>query len=129
MLDTVRSLLDETPDDEFSIGFLLARLRPLSRRWYVIQTEFTLLALRNEEARVVFREHRADFEDQMVSVIADVLDRLGRVPEVPIKQLTESFDRSLPARAVPGGTRDGHARRRRADRNRVAAAADGPFAR
>ena len=24
----------------------------------------------------------------MVSVIADVLDRLGRVPEVPIKQLT-----------------------------------------
>ena len=90
MLDTVRSLLDETPDDEFSIGLLLARLRPLSRSWYVIQTEFTLLALRNEEARVVFREHRADFEDQMVYVIADVLDRLGRVPEVPIKQLTES---------------------------------------
>ena len=54
MLDTVRSLLDETPDDEFSIGLLLARLRPLSRSWYVIQTEFTLLALRNEEARVVF---------------------------------------------------------------------------
>ena len=38
----------------------------------------------------MFREHRADFEDQMVAVIADVLDRLGRVPEVPIKQLTES---------------------------------------
>ena len=33
MLDTVRSLLDETPDDELSIGFLLARLRPLSRGW------------------------------------------------------------------------------------------------
>ena len=26
----------------------------------------------------------------MVSVIADVLDRLGRVPAVPIEQLTES---------------------------------------
>lgn len=90
MLDRVRELLDETPDDEFSIGLLLARLRPLSRRWYVIQTEFTLLALRSEEARVVFREHRAVFEDQMVAVIADVLDRLGRVPAVPIKQLTES---------------------------------------
>jgi AcrR family transcriptional regulator len=90
MLDTVRTLLDETPDVEFSIGLILARLRPLSRRWYVIQTEFTLLALRSEEARVVFREQRAVFEDQMVAVIADVLDRLGRVPEVPIKQLTES---------------------------------------
>jgi len=90
MLDTVRTLLDETPDEEFSIGFLLGRLRPMSQKWYVIQTEFTLLALRNEEARIIFREHRELFEDQMVSVIADVLDRLGRVPAVPIKQLTES---------------------------------------
>ena len=90
MLDTVRTLLDETPDEEFSIGLLLGRLRPMSQRWYVIQTEFTLLALRNEEARIIFREHRELFEDQMVSVIADVLDRLGRVPAVPIKQLTES---------------------------------------
>jgi AcrR family transcriptional regulator len=90
MLDTVRTLLDETPDEEFSIGLLLARLRPISQKWYVIQTEFTLLALRNEEARIIFREHRELFEDQMVSVIADVLDRLGRVPAVPIKQLTES---------------------------------------
>jgi len=90
MLDTVRTLLDETPDEEFSIGLLLGRLRPISQKWYVIQTEFTLLALRNEEARIIFREHRELFEDQMVSVIADVLDRLGRVPAVPIKQLTES---------------------------------------
>ena len=52
------------------------------------------MALRNEEARVVFLEHRADFEDQMVSVIADVLDRLARVPEVPIKQLTATVLRS-----------------------------------
>ncbi len=90
MLATVRTLLDETPDEEFSIGLLLGRLRPISQKWYVIQTEFTLLALRNEEARIIFREHRELFEDQMVSVIADVLDRLGRVPAVPIKQLTES---------------------------------------
>ena len=122
MLDTVRTLLDETPDDEFSIGLLLARLRPLSRSWYVIQTEFTLLALRSEEARVVFREHRADFEDQMVSVIADVLDRLGTGSGGADQAADRERDRALPARPVPGGPRDGHARRRRADRHRAAAA-------
>ena len=92
MLDTVRdpARRDAGRGVSDSIGLLLGRLRPISQKWYVIQTEFTLLALRNEEARIIFREHRELFEDQMVSVIADVLDRLGRVPAVPIKQLTES---------------------------------------
>jgi AcrR family transcriptional regulator len=90
MLAIVREVVDQTPEGEFSIGLVLERLRPISARWYVIQAEFTLLALRSEEARALFQEHRAMFEDQMVGVIADLVARLGRVPTVPLAQLTET---------------------------------------
>ena len=90
MIAIVREVVDEAPEEEFSIGLVLERLRPLSSRWFVIQTEFTLLALRNEEARELFREHRAMFEEQMVGLISDLVARLGRVPTVPLEQLTET---------------------------------------
>ena len=90
MIDTVRAVIDGTTDEEFSIGLILDRLRPLSQRWHVIQTEFTLLALRSEEARAIFRQHHALFEDQMCSLIVDMLDRLGRAPAIPISQLAET---------------------------------------
>ena len=50
MLAIVREVVDEAPEEEFSIGLVLERLRPISSRWFVIQAEFTLLALRNQEA-------------------------------------------------------------------------------
>jgi AcrR family transcriptional regulator len=90
MLAIVREVVDEAPEEEFSIGLVLERLRPISSRWYVIQTEFTLLALRNEEARALFQDHRAMFEEQMVTLIGDLVARLGRVPTVPLEQLTET---------------------------------------
>jgi AcrR family transcriptional regulator len=90
MLAIVREVVDEAPEEEFSIGLVLERLRPLSARWFVIQAEFTLLALRNEEARTLFQGHRALFEEQMVGLIGDLVARLGRVPTVPLEQLTET---------------------------------------
>ncbi len=90
MIDTVRTVIDETSDEEFSIGLILERLGPTAQRWHVIQTEFTLLALRSEEARATFVEHHDLFEDQMVTLIRDVLDRLGREPTIAIKQLSET---------------------------------------
>jgi AcrR family transcriptional regulator len=90
MLAIVREVVDEASEEEFSIGLVLERLRPLSGRWFVIQTEFTLLALRNQEARELFQDHRAMFEEQMVGLIGDVVRRLGRVPTVPLEQLTET---------------------------------------
>jgi AcrR family transcriptional regulator len=90
MLAIVREVVDEAPEEEFSIGLVLERLGPISSRWFVIQTEFTLLALRNEEARTLFREHRAMFEEQMVGLIGDLVARLGRVPTVPLEQLSET---------------------------------------
>ncbi len=93
MLEIVRGVVDSVPESEFtldSIGLILDALNPVGRRWYIIQTEFTLLALRNEEARVVLQEHRAQFEAQMVEVIGDVVARLGRTPTLPMEQLTET---------------------------------------
>jgi len=93
MLEVVREVIDSIPEEEFSldsVGLILESLNPIARRWYVIQTEFTLLALRNEEARRVFQEHRQQFESQMVGVIGDVMRLLGRVPSIPLKQLTET---------------------------------------
>jgi AcrR family transcriptional regulator len=93
MLSVVREVIDSIPEQEFSldsVGLILESLNPIARRWYVIQTEFTLLALRNEEARRVFQEHRQQFESQMVGVIGDVMRLLGREPSIPLKQLTET---------------------------------------
>ena len=90
MLAIVREVVDEASEEEFSVGLVLERLRPISSQWYVIQTEFTLLALRNKEARELFQDHRAMFEEQMVGLIGDVVRRLGRVPTVPLEQLTET---------------------------------------
>jgi AcrR family transcriptional regulator len=93
MLEVVREVIDSIPEEEFSldsVGLILESLNPVARRWYVIQTEFTLLALRNEEARRVFQEHRQQFESQMVGVIGDVMRLLGREPSIPLKQLTET---------------------------------------
>jgi AcrR family transcriptional regulator len=93
MLAVVRDVIDSIPEDEFSpdsIGLILDSLHPLGQRWYVIQSEFTLLALRNEEARAVYRQHREQFQSQMVDVIGDVVRLLGREPLIPLEQLAET---------------------------------------
>jgi hypothetical protein len=95
---------------------VINRLRPMGHRWYVLQAEFTLLALRSEQARTILRKHREQFEDQIV----EVRDRLGQVPELPIKQLTDRHD-AVPARADAGVAGHRHPRHGRAHRHRAAA--------
>lgn len=93
MLAVVREVIASIPEDEFSlesVGLILESLHPLGRRWYLIQTEFTLLAARNADARAVFRAHRERFASQMVEVIGDVVGLLGREPTVPLEQLAET---------------------------------------
>lgn len=93
MLGTVREAVDAVPPGEFtldSLGLILRNLLPLGRTWYLIQTEFTLLALRNEEARTVFVDHHHLFQHEMEELIADVIARLGRQPTVPVENLTET---------------------------------------
>lgn len=93
MLAVVREVIDAVPEGEFSLeslGLVFERLKPIGQRWFVIQAEFTLLAVRSESAHEVFWEHRQRFETQMVELIGDVLDRLGREPVLPLQQTTET---------------------------------------
>ena len=94
MLATVRETVDAIPDAEFSldsIGRILDSLRPFGRDWYLIQAEFTLLAVRNEKAREVFTEHHRQFEQEMQELVTHTVARLGRVPTVPAQQLAETL--------------------------------------
>ena len=93
MMATVRETIDAIPADEFSpasMGLILDSLLPFGRTWYLIQSEFTLLALRSEEARDVFADHHRRFEEEMEELIGDIISRLDREPTIPLRQLTET---------------------------------------
>lgn len=93
MLATVRGVIESVPEGEFSfesLRLVLESLHPFGRQWYLIQTEFVLLALRNEEARAVFAEHSHRFHAELVDVIGDIIARLGRSPTIPLEQMTET---------------------------------------
>jgi signal transduction histidine kinase len=92
-LETVRERIDAIPASDFSIEALapvLDGLLPMSRTWYLIQSEFALLALRSEKAREVFVEHHRTLEGEMEALIGDVVTRLGRTPVLPLDQLTDT---------------------------------------
>jgi AcrR family transcriptional regulator len=93
MLAAVRGAIEAVPPGEFSLeslGGILESLHPFGRQWYLIHTEFVLLALRNEEARQVLDQHSRSFRTELVDVIGDVLARLDRRATIPLDQVTET---------------------------------------
>jgi AcrR family transcriptional regulator len=93
MLAAVRAAIESVPAGEFSldsIGVILESLHPFGRQWYLIHTEFVLLALRNNEARQVLADHSTRLRSELVEVIGDVLGRLEREPTIPLDQVTET---------------------------------------
>lgn len=93
MLAAVRGAIESVPQGEFSLeslGVILESLHPFRRHWYLIHTEFLLLALRNEEARAVLAAHSQRFRGELVEVIGDVLERLERRATIPLDQVTEA---------------------------------------
>ncbi|HEU4513227.1 MAG TPA: helix-turn-helix domain-containing protein [Nocardioidaceae bacterium] len=93
MLAAVRQAIESVPEGSFSldsIGVILESLNPFGRQWYLIHTEFVLLALRNEEARAVLADHSRRFRAELVEVIGDVLARLERRATIPLEQVTET---------------------------------------
>lgn len=94
MLSAVRQAIQSVPEGSFSldsIGVILESLNPFGRQWYLIHTEFVLLALRNEEAREVLADHSRRFRAELVEVIGDVLARLERRATIPLDQVTETL--------------------------------------
>jgi len=93
MLAAVRVAIESIPEGEFSLaslGTVFESVHPFGRQWYLIHTEFVLLALRNSEAREVLGEHSRRFSAELVDVIGDVLARLDRRAAIPLDQVTET---------------------------------------
>lgn len=94
MVATVREVIASIPEEEFSldsVGVVLDSVHPMGRRWYLVQSEFVLFALRNRHAREVLAEHSRGLRHELVEVLRDVFHRLGRVPVVPLEQVTEAM--------------------------------------
>ena len=94
MLDEVNQVVDETPEGEFhlsSIDQLFAALEPLGPRWFRLHQEFTLLAVRDEEARHLFLAHVEEFEGRMQALFSRILGLLGREPISDIASLSEAL--------------------------------------
>lgn len=79
--------LDDMPD---LMEVVREALHPYGRQWYVLQTEYSLLALRSEEARAGFVRHRRRFRRQLGELLVEVLGACGRRPSVPPDELAES---------------------------------------
>lgn len=92
MLDVAREAIEAVPEGEFtleSIGRVLDATRRYGRQWYMLQAEFRLLALRDEQAREVLADFSRRLRADLVEVIDDALTRLGRTPVLPLDQLAE----------------------------------------
>lgn len=90
MVRLVREEVESSPEelDLGIVGAVLERLRPLARRWYLLQTEFLLHALRDEEGGRRYLEQTDRFDAELADVIRAALRRLGRRATVPIEQIT-----------------------------------------
>jgi len=115
LLEIVSEVTESVPEGEFtmdSLGLILNAIAPLGQRFFVLQTEFTLLALRNEAARTIFRNHRDRLDGQMQQAIADVLHRLGREPTASIELVSETtvalYLHSLGQEGLGFGSLDSH---------------------
>lgn len=94
LLAVVREVVESIPEHEFtldSVSRVFEALAPAGRGWYVIQTEFTLLALRDESARQRLQAQRSRLEGEIREVISDGVHRLGRVPTDSIEQVAETI--------------------------------------
>lgn len=92
MLVAVREAIDDIPAEEFSLDSMravLGAVHPFGRRWFLIHNEFTLLAVRDAEARRRYVTHGDRLQLEMVDLVARVLTLLGREPVISVEHLTD----------------------------------------
>jgi AcrR family transcriptional regulator len=92
VVDRLRQAVDELKQaqDPDPVRALIARTSELDdteRRWYILSTEFTLHAIRNPETARVLTEHDRRLREEIVGLLGEVFDRLGRRPTVPLDSL------------------------------------------
>lgn len=91
MLAAVNEAIDAIPPGEFSLDSLrevLDALHGFGRPWFLIQTEFTLLAVRDPEARAHYAAHGDRVQQTIETFVRRVLGLLGREPVISVQHLT-----------------------------------------
>ncbi len=94
MIRLVGGVLDQAPAEDFDLGSLetlFTALEPYGQRWFRLHQEFTLLAVRDPQARALFLGHVADFEGPMQELFGQILDLLGREPLTDLAQISEAL--------------------------------------
>lgn len=92
MLGEVTAAVDAVPPDSFdldSVGVVFAALTPFGRRYFPLNQEFTLLAVRDPAARDRFAGHVAAFERRIEELVTRVLQLLGRRAVVSDAQVSD----------------------------------------
>lgn len=90
MIAAVAEEISAVPAEDFtfdSVGRVFEALRPYGRRWFLIHSEFTLLAVRDEEARHRYAAYGDRFRDAIGALVARVLSLLEREPVVDVDEL------------------------------------------
>ena len=92
MMAAVRAAIDDIPPGEFSLSSMrsvLGALHPFGRRWFLIQNEVTLLAVRDPAARERFIAQGDRLQLEMRDLVARVLTLLDREPVVSVENLAD----------------------------------------
>ena len=94
MIAAVREVVEGVSPEEFdfdSLGLVLGALRPFGRRWFLIQNEFAMLAVRDETARETFKAESRRMQGSIEELVHAVLTLLERAPLVPMRHLTDTL--------------------------------------
>ncbi|WP_148572205.1 TetR/AcrR family transcriptional regulator [Nocardioides caldifontis] len=93
MIAAVREVLEGVSPEKFTLESLrevLGALHPFGRRWFLIQNEFALFAVRDATARETFKAESRRMQGSIEELVHAVLTLLHREPVVPMRHLTDA---------------------------------------
>jgi AcrR family transcriptional regulator len=92
MIREVNHVLDRLGTGELppeALAEVFAALHPYGRTWFTLHQEYTLLAVRDAEARELFLANVDQFEDRMEELVGRMLRLLDREPTLPLAQIRD----------------------------------------
>jgi AcrR family transcriptional regulator len=92
MIREVNFVLDGVDQGEFRVDAfrdVFEALHPYGRSWFPLHQEYTLLAVRDPEARELFVANVHHFQERMEEVVQRMLSLLGRAPSLPLEQIRD----------------------------------------
>ena len=92
MIREVNFVLDGVDQGEFRLEAfrdVFEALHPYGRSWFPLHQEYTLLAVRDPEAREQFVSNVHQFQERMEELVQRMLSLLGRAPSLPLGQIRD----------------------------------------